>query len=561
MTIEILLNSKADLKRESKFSNYNPQSMSATVREQARALYTATYGEEPTVIVMAPGRVNLIGEHTDYQNGFVCPMALEKYTSIAASFTPTTTNTTAVTTTPSSSPCVRCTSKNFATGAFVVTDKMSPLAHDDPSSWMNYLMGVVHEYLPITKALQVSVDINLAIVSDVPFGSGLSSSAALETAMAKIMEAIIRLHSTKIGTWEPTKCSEADRTVVESALSKNLNGNVQLCTKVLHSLSNKINRVATTLRCQRAEHVFGGVQCGIMDQYVSSCATPNNAIMIDCLTLESFTVPMPNEVAIIVTKTNVKHSLGDSAYNKRVDECNQAVAVLNAASHHANSETKKKYSTLRDVETLKELENAFQNNGHDANVVVEEAVYRRARHVVSENQRVAQFRTAMIAGNFEAAGKCMYESHTSLKDDYEVSCIELDALVVIAQKLGMKAGVYGARMTGGGFGGCTVTMVRADRAAELCAQIESAYIQMYPEKKPLGQNTDGTRERLGFVTKAGRGANILVPEIMTNGYYSSGGAGAVAQTKKKERLNAREVFVGVAAVGVAVAAIFWLAYR
>ena len=337
--------------------------MELTVSEQASILFTETYGNTPTVLVMAPGRVNLIGEHTDYQNGFVCPLALEKYTSIAASFQ-------ATDTTNQAFSQVRCTSKDFATGFFTVTTQMKPLPHDDPASWMNYLMGVFDNYLPLFQAMSISVDINLAIVSDVPFGSGLSSSAALETAMAKMLEAILRLQSWRKGTWDKNICSTNDFNIVKNTLNKNLNGDTNQCQEILQTLStsNSMNSVATSLRCQKAEHVFGGVNCGIMDQYVSSCATINNAIMIDCQTLASYKVPVPSEIAIIVTKTNVKHSLGESAYNERVQECNDAVSILNQYMQmqtklNKNS-TCKKYTTLRDVENVQELTNAFNQCGH-----------------------------------------------------------------------------------------------------------------------------------------------------------------------------------------------------
>jgi galactokinase len=519
-----------------------------SVKEQARTLFRDTYGGEPAILVMAPGRVNLIGEHTDYQNGYVCPMALEKYTSMAASYK----------TAPKGfDPVVRCTSKDFAKGSFSITNQMAPLEREDPSSWMNYLIGVVNEYLPIMLKLSISVDINLTIVSNVPFGSGLSSSAALETAMAKLMEGIIRLQSETIGSWNANQCIEFDFVQVRKALMKNMgteapsapsapstvstvstvskgegeqkisihhNSSDQI-QQVLLSLSKKMNAVATSLRCQKAEHVYGGVQCGIMDQYVSSCATPNNAIMIDCATLESFAVPMPSDVAIIITKTNVHHSLGDSAYNERVKECNDAVKVLNAAATASlvtKGEKIKSYTSLRDVDSLDELNAAFTSSSNVlSSTEYSQLVLRRAQHVVGENRRVKEFRQYMIEGDYENAGKCMYASHDSLKNNYEVSCTELDELVAIAKNIG--GGVYGARMTGGGFGGCTVTMVKSTMANQLRDIIESKYIQLHPEKNPIGRATYGKQERLSFVTKAGMGASILEPSRLNTGYYADDG--------------------------------------
>ena len=554
-----------------------------SVAEQARDLFTETYGGQPDVLVMAPGRVNLIGEHTDYQNGYVCPMALEKYTAMAASFQPT----------PKGfSPMVRCTSKGFAKGTFTITNTMQPLPRDDPSSWMNYLIGVVNEYQPVARSVSVSADINLTIVSDVPFGSGLSSSAALETAMAKLMEAVIRLQSENLGTWDPLPCKKNDVHVVTSALMKNLatpppSSSLSSSTphsppprvqQVLAALSTKMNAVATTLRCQKAEHVYGGVQCGIMDQYVSACATTNNAIMIDCSTLESFDVPMPPEVAIVVTKTNVQHSLGDSAYNDRVQECNDAVKVLNAhaAAHAAalkgsDEEETKTYTTLRDVNTVEELHAAFQTSAHVLSSTSYSAVVlRRAQHVVSENQRVVEFRQHMIDGNFELAGQCMYASHVSLQKEFEVSCPELDELVTIAQEIGVEQGVYGARMTGGGFGGCTVTMVRASIANQLRDRIENKYIALHPDKNPTaGGATNGKQTRLSFVTRAGCGAGILEPNRLSRGYYGVGsgdgsggrdgvgvGNGGGAKKDQWVQRNARIVSASLV-VGLGLLVLFW----
>ena len=523
-----------------------------TVAEEARSLFTQTYQSTPSILVMAPGRVNLIGEHTDYQNGFVCPMALEKYTAMAGSFTPA----------RNGAPVVRCTSKDFATGSFAITDHMQPLPRTDPSSWMNYLIGVVHAYLPLLTQLSIAVDINVTIVSNVPFGSGLSSSAALETAMAKLLEAVIRLHSENIGTWDPEQCQHNDVQVVTSTLRKNLATSTAstatsstsltpLDTRVQHvlaSLSTKINAVATALRCQQAEHVYGGVQCGIMDQYVSACATANHAIMIDCSTLASFEVPMPANVAIIVTKTNVQHSLGDSAYNERVQECNDAVTVLNA--HAALSTdaaaTTKTYTTLRDVATVDELHAAFHTSARVlASTAYSAIVLRRAQHVVGENQRVVDFRRHMMSGNFEGAGHCMYASHTSLQHDYEVSCTELDELVHIAREMGVEKGVYGARMTGGGFGGCSVTMVRADQADQVCSQIEQKYRALHPH---MSASYAG---RLSFVTRAGRGAGILEPCALRGGYYSSERKEAGRYRElQQQRIEARQLMVGISVVVV-----------
>ena len=482
------------------------------IAEESKALFRETYGASPTVVAVAPGRVNLIGEHTDYQNGFVAPMALEKYTAISASFSQAAGE--------GARSTVRCTSKNFKTGSFVITPgaPLEPLPRADPGSWMNYLMGVVEQYRePLLSAFGVAVNIDLAIVSSVPFGSGLSSSAALETAMAKVVEAVACLASQQEEhaglCWDPSIPLRADRNTATDRLLENMSGDEEAVRALLDGpMQGKMNGVATALRCQTAEHVFGGVMCGIMDQYVSSLATENNAIMIDCYSLACFEIPMPADVAVIVTQTRVQHSLGDSAYNTRVKECREAVRLLNLA--FPNRE-RGPFQTLRDVEGgIPQLDDAFNRMSAkgECQPIGSSVVYRRAKHVIGENERVSGFREAMLRGDYNAAGACMYASHESLRDDYEVSCPELDELVEIARGLGRKAGVIGARMTGGGFGGCTVTMVEADRAAVLCAEIEKRYKSLHAERlKDAGS--------IAFVTAAGRGAGILEPRELRQGIY------------------------------------------
>jgi galactokinase len=529
-----------------------------SVADAARALFRETYSAAPQILAMAPGRVNLIGEHTDYQNGFVAPMALEKYTAIAARFgTEISADKSADKSVDKSvdksaeTLTVRCTSKDFKTGAFTVRPgvPLRPLPRGDPRSWMNYLMGVVDQYRARLLGVGGSGEeeeegirgyLDLAIVSSVPFGSGLSSSAALETAMAKVVEAVIA-RSDRSDRSAGQSARAADRATAMAALLANLSGDAARAAAVLDGpLRGKLNGVATALRCQKAEHVFGGVMCGIMDQYVSSLATPNNAIMIDCYSLACFEIPIPADVAVIVTQTRVQHSLGDSAYNTRVRECQEAVRVLNLAFP---DRAEGPFLTLRDVDGgVAQLEDAFTRMSAQGACAAPAAsvVYRRARHVVSENARVGGFREAMLSGDYAAAGACMYESHESLRDDYEVSCAELDELVEIARGLGDKAGVIGARMTGGGFGGCTVTMVQAERAAVVCAEIEKRYKTLHAERlKDAGE--------IAFVTAAGRGAGILEPAELRGGIYEEADAADAALVFG---LTARQLGMG-AMVGAA----------
>lgn len=337
----------------------------------------------------APGRVNLIGEHTDYNLGFVLPVALDLATTVAIA--------------PSHDGMLRIYSQQRQeTRQWTVEEvaNLSP-AHD----WSDYPIGVAHELIRAGFPLQPS---NLLISSTVPEGSGLSSSAALE---------------------------------VSSALA------------LLHGRA--LNPLELALLCQRAERNFVGMPCGIMDQYISIFGRRNSAVEIDCRSLGHRTVPLPSGMTFVAVNTMVKHALASSAYRERVAECAAAVEALRARFSEVES--------LRDA-SLEQLSAVSpQLSG---------VVERRARHVITEDLRVARFVEASAAGDTTAMGRLMLESHASLRDDYQVSCEELDFLVDAAMQI---EGVYGSRMTGGGFGGCTVTMVRGDAATEFQGQIAKAY--------------------------------------------------------------------------------------
>lgn len=356
--------------------------------------YLAHFGESdsPIRVVRAPGRVNVIGEHTDYNDGFVFPAAIDKYITIAGTLRTDRT--------------VRLYSIDYDEAVTLTLDALERnLAHP----WANYLLGVIRLLGEAGIALR---GMNLAVSGNIPQGAGLSSSAALEMATAYIVQT---LHET---VHEP-------RDVIRL--------------------------------CQRAENEFVGVNCGIMDQYISCLGKKGHALLIDCRSLESTPVPLlPTGVKLVIANTRVKHSLVASAYNQRRQECEEATAqfaeILN-----------RPIQALRDV-TPEELE---RTGG-----ALPEHLRKRAEHVIMENRRVLEGVQALQDGDLYAFGARMYQSHYSLQYHYEVSCPELDWMVQFARQV---EGVYGSRMTGGGFGGCTVSLVRAEVVESLITYLAEKY--------------------------------------------------------------------------------------
>jgi galactokinase len=354
--------------------------------ETFRTLYGSAEGVRR---FRAPGRVNLIGEHTDYNLGFVLPVALDMATTVAAA--------------PSGDGMVRIYSEQRQEMRQWKVEEIAGLApvHD----WPDYPIGVARELILAGFPIQPA---NLLVASTVPEGSGLSSSAALE-----VSSALAFLHG-----------------------------------RALHSME-------LALLCQRAERNFVGMPCGIMDQYISVFGQRNCAVEIDCRSLGHRTVTLPEGITFVAVNTMVKHALASSAYRERVAECAAAVAGVRERFPDVKS--------LRDVSPEQLAAVAPQLSG---------VVARRARHVVTEDVRVGRFVDASAAGDLRQMGQLMLESHTSLRDDYQVSCAELDFLVETAVAT---EGVYGSRMTGGGFGGCTVTLLRADAAKAFEERIVAAY--------------------------------------------------------------------------------------
>ena len=352
--------------------------------------FQKVYGRPPAWIAAAPGRVNVIGEHTDYNEGFVFPMAIERYTLMAAA--------------PATGTQVRIRDVQGTHTATI--DLSQPLKPAPKGSWHNYPMGVLAGF----QALGLSLPgFDAMLHSTVPIGGGLSSSAALEVATATLLELIT---------------------------------------------GRKLDPVEKALLCQKAEHDYAGMPCGIMDQFISVMGRKDHILLLDCRSRETQLVPMSDSsVALLVTNTNVKHELTGGEYAQRRAQCEEAARILGIPS----------------------LRHATAESVNGAKPKMSDVVYRRARHIVSEIERTVHAAEGVRASNWPTVGQLMYASHASLKDDYEVSCPELDAVVDIALNIGLKGGVYGCRMTGGGFGGCTVALVDSSRVQAISEQIATAY--------------------------------------------------------------------------------------
>ncbi len=353
--------------------------------------FARTYGRPPRWIAAAPGRVNVIGEHTDYNDGFVLPMAIERYAVMATDSAPS-----------SSSISIRDTSEGVEPATI---DLSLPVKPGKPK-WSNYPRGVIAGCL--ARGINPG-GLDVLLHSTVPLGGGLSSSAALEVCTATLLEAVT---------------------------------------------GKKMDPVEKALLCQQAEHEFAGVPCGIMDQFISVMGRENHLLLLDCRSRQTDLVPMNDpSVALLIINTNVKHELGSGEYAKRRAQCETAAKILRVPS-------------LRDADpdALESAKNKMDN-----------VVYRRARHVIGEIERTVHAAEGIRASNWPTVGQLMYASHASLRDDYEVSCAELDAVVEIAEGIGLKGGVYGCRMTGGGFGGCAVALVQAGTVEAVSKKIAVDY--------------------------------------------------------------------------------------
>ncbi len=347
------------------------------------------FGARPQIF-RAPGRVNLIGEHTDYNDGFVMPVAIDFSTWVAVSHR--------------EDRALHIYSEQFDQGIELSLDG---LAGPPRKHWSDFIRGVAG--VLEASGLRLS-GANLVVNGQVPMGAGLSSSASLEVASAI---ALLSVSNANLPSLDLVKI------------------------------------------CQRAEHEYVGTRCGIMDQFIAVFGRSAHALKLDCRSLDYEVLPIPPGVRLVICNSMVKHELAAGEYNRRRADCEAGVRIL--------QQYLPKVRALRDV-GIAELEKHRQE--------LPDVVYRRCRHVVSENDRVLTAANALSAGDLPRFGELMYQSHRSLRDDYEVSCRELDLLVEIASQC---EGVYGSRMTGGGFGGCTVTLIHSEAAESFQARIAEAY--------------------------------------------------------------------------------------
>ena len=359
-----------------------------SVVDDLRSRFIARFSMAPQ-LYRAPGRVNLIGEHTDYNDGFVLPAAIDLATYVGV--------------TRREDP--RLVVHSLAFDESVEFDLDTALA--PRRRWSDYVVGVV---LGLEREGVRLSGANMMLATELPMGAGLSTSAALEVAVGYAF------------------CDLAGST---------------------------FDRKGLALLCQRAENEFVGMRCGVMDQLISCCGVAGHALLIDCRTLEMRAAPLDANARLVICNTMVSHELAASEYNKRREECERAVALLSAELDGVRA--------LRDVSP-----EALARHG----AALPETIMRRARHVVKENARTLSAAAALEADDLNHFGRLMNESHASLRDDYEVSCAEADLMVDLAQNI---EGVFGARLTGGGFGGSTVNLVEAEAAERFMRSIAQAY--------------------------------------------------------------------------------------
>ncbi len=356
-----------------------------------RAAFARRFGRPPRFAATAPGRVNLIGEHTDYNDGYVLPMAIDRQVVVVAD---------------------RAAGRHTTLWA-VDLDESVTVDPSDPLSpgrhrFANYLLGVAAGF-----AREHAIPaLDVAVAGTVPMGAGLASSAALEVAFATLL---------------------GDLT------------------------GARLDQVGVAELCQRAEHEFAGTPCGIMDMLIATLARPGQALLIDCRNLRTVPIPLPpsGSFAVLVADTTERHHLADGAYADCRRLCAEAAAGLGVAS-------------LRDAETGMLARSSLRSRARAA-----------ARHVICENQRVLLVAAALVTHDMETVGELMFDSHASLRDLLEVSCPPLDTLVEIALGLRGDGGVTGARMTGGGFGGCAVVLCRADAVSRVTAELQAGYARRF----------------------------------------------------------------------------------
>ena len=365
----------------------DPDPELSSLIETTIGLFKKRFGSAPAWVSAAPGRVNLIGDHVDYNDGLVLPVAIDKYTiAVGAPLDP--------------SSQISTVHSVQSDESFEIENHKSLLPSG--SGWQEYIKGVIHGFQSCGATVP---PLKILINSTVPTGSGLSSSAALEVSLASMLEL---------------------------------------------ACDHKLADSEKALLCQTAEHEFANVPCGIMDQFISVFAKQDHALLLDCRDLTFQQIPFDqSEIALLIINSNATHELANSQYSERRKRCDSVCEAL-------------KIQSLRslDMETLQSKRD-----------LIGELEYRRAKHVVSEIARTAAFAKHITNQQWIEAGQLMYQSHASLSRDYEVSCLELDVLVQLANDIGHAGGVFGSRMTGGGFGGSTVSLVKRSVVDEIAHTI------------------------------------------------------------------------------------------
>ena len=385
--------------------------MNPSLIQRTIAAFGTTFDAAPTCIVQAPGRVNLIGEHTDYNDGFVLPCAIAFQTVVAAR--------------PREDRTVRVLAADY--GNQLDSFRLdAPIAPRGDAPWANYVRGVIVMLLERGLPLRGA---DLVLAGDVPQGAGLSSSASLEVAVGQAFKSLQGLDSLS-----PTDLA---------------------------------------LLAQRAENRFVGCNCGIMDQLISARGEAGHALLIDCRSLATRPVPLPDDLAVMIVHSRVRRGLVDSEYNTRRAQCETA------ARHHG-------------VKALRDLDLATLERGAAG---LDPVVLKRARHVVTENQRTLDAADALACGDLRRLGVLMAQSHTSMRADFEITVPAIDSLVEIAQQAIGDDG--GARMTGGGFGGCVVALMPEAKVAAVRADIDARY------RAPGGESA------IVYVTRASAGAGTM----------------------------------------------------
>ncbi|MFC5704727.1 galactokinase [Aeromonas eucrenophila] len=359
-----------------------------TPSQRVSAVFAEQFKQQPELLVRAPGRVNLIGEHTDYNDGFVLPCAIDYETCVAIGLR--------------SDNLVQVVAADYDNQQDLFSLDQ-PISHHPDQRWSDYIRGVVKHLQERGYSLR---GLNLVVSGNVPQGTGLSSSASLEVAIGQAFK---------------------------------------------EALGLDISQAEIALNGQQAENQFVGCNCGIMDQMISASGKTDHALLLDCRSLETRLIPMPSDLAVLIINSNVRRGLVDSEYNTRRQQCEHA------ARHYG-------------VKALRDLDLAALEAGKAG---LDETSYRRARHVVGENARTLAAADALASGDLVRLGELMAESHAAMRDDFEITVPPIDGLVeIIKARIGTQGGV---RMTGGGFGGCVVALLRPEQVDEVIALVEAEY--------------------------------------------------------------------------------------